>query len=82
MSHDYDDIIDLPHFEPRRHLRMPAKERAAQFAPFAALTGFDKAINKTIASPTDNITTIMFNDTAGYPPDELLQFSEMPDNNI
>ncbi|MBR6002109.1 MAG: hypothetical protein IK045_04520 [Bacteroidales bacterium] len=37
MKEDYSDIIDLPHFEPQRHPRMPLSERAAQFAPFAAL---------------------------------------------
>lgn len=37
MSEDYSDIIDLPHFEPKSHPRMPLSERAAQFAPFAAL---------------------------------------------
>ena len=42
----YDDIIDLPHFEPR-HPRMPLENRAAQFAPFAALTGHGAAIAET-----------------------------------
>lgn len=37
MNDDYSDIINLPHFEPHRHPRMPLAERAAQFAPFAAL---------------------------------------------
>ena len=37
MNDDYSDIINLPHFEPQRHPRMPLPERAAQFAPFAAL---------------------------------------------
>lgn len=31
----YGDIIDLPHPEPRNHLRMPREKRAAQFSPFA-----------------------------------------------
>lgn len=43
----YDDIIDLPHYEPKRHRRMPMATRAAQFAPFAALTGHDAAIAET-----------------------------------
>lgn len=43
----YDDIIDLPHWDPKRHPRMSAGERAAQFAPFAALTGFGGVIDKT-----------------------------------
>ena len=35
MSGKYDDIIDLPHPEPQTHPRMPMRDRAAQFAPFA-----------------------------------------------
>lgn len=34
---EYDDIINLPHYEPKNHPRMPLAARAAQFAPFAAL---------------------------------------------
>ena len=44
MTHDYDDIIHLPHFEPKHHPRMSMWSRAAQFAPFAALTGYEDAI--------------------------------------
>ena len=44
---NYDDIIDLPHYEPKNRKRMSMYSRAAQFAPFAALTGFDKAIKTT-----------------------------------
>ena len=44
---DYDDIIDLPHYDPKHHPRMPMAARAAQFAPFAALTGYDDAIRQT-----------------------------------
>ncbi len=40
----YEDIINLPHWEPKFHSRMPNRDRAAQFAPFAALTGFSAAI--------------------------------------
>ena len=47
MSGKYDDIIDLPHPEPQTHPRMPMRDRAAQFAPFAALTGYDAAIRET-----------------------------------
>ena len=36
-THKYDDIIDLPHPEPWTHPRMSMRDRAAQFAPFAAL---------------------------------------------
>ena len=47
MTHDYDDIINLPHYEPKHHPRMPMWSRAAQFAPFAALTGYDAAIQES-----------------------------------
>lgn len=43
----YDDIIGLPHYEPKYHQRMPMENRAAQFAPFAALTGHGAAIDET-----------------------------------
>ena len=41
--HRYDDIIDLPHHEPTTRPRMAIESRAAQFSPFAALTGYDDA---------------------------------------
>lgn len=52
----YDDIIDLPHYEPK-HKRMTMENRAAQFAPFAALTGHGAAIAET-ARQTDNMTEL------------------------
>jgi hypothetical protein len=47
MTSPYDDIINLPHSNPKRHARMPLSARAAQFAPFAALIGYDAAIKET-----------------------------------
>lgn len=44
---DYRDIIDLPHHTSSRHPRMAEEMRAAQFAPFAALTGYDEVIEET-----------------------------------
>ena len=44
---NYDEIINLPHHESTKHPRMSALNRAAQFSPFAALTGHDAAINET-----------------------------------
>ena len=41
----YGDIIDIPHWEPLKHKRMSLFERAAQFSPFAALTGYDEMID-------------------------------------
>ena len=45
--HSYDDIIDLPHPISKKHPQMPVRDRAAQFAPFAALTGHKEAISET-----------------------------------
>ena len=42
----YEDIIGMPHYEPKKHKRMTIENRAAQFAPFAALTGYEEAIIK------------------------------------
>ena len=47
MSETYDDIIALPHPEPRTHPRMSLHDRASQFSPFAALTGHSAAIAET-----------------------------------
>ena len=46
-SKEYGDIINLPHPESRKHKRMSMRNRAAQFSPFAALTGHDAAIKET-----------------------------------
>jgi hypothetical protein len=42
---DYEDIIDMPHHVSSRHQPMSMYARAAQFAPFAALTGYEDAIS-------------------------------------
>ena len=47
MKTPYDDIIDLPHHVSRNHPPMPMLDRAAQFAPFAALTGYGAAVRET-----------------------------------
>lgn len=46
-DHRYDDIIHLPHHTSTRHPQMPLYDRAAQFSPFAALNGYEEAIEKT-----------------------------------
>lgn len=43
----YKDIINLEHYEPKHHVRMSKYQRAAQFAPFAALTGYDEEVKET-----------------------------------
>ena len=47
MSGKYDDILFLPHPTSRKHPRMSAMDRAAQFSPFAALTGYEETIEET-----------------------------------
>ena len=49
MKH-YDDILHLPHPVSKKHRQMPIADRAAQFMPFAALTGYEAALAET-ASP-------------------------------
>ena len=51
----YKDIIDLPHHKSAVHKPMSMMNRAAQFAPFAALTGHDDAIR---ATENEHITNI------------------------
>lgn len=43
---NYDDIINLPHHVSAKHPKMSMYNRAAQFSPFAALTGYEKAIEE------------------------------------
>lgn len=47
MNDSYEDIINLPHHVSKRHRQMPLAERAAQFAPFAALEGHVAAVRST-----------------------------------
>ncbi|MBR1513781.1 MAG: hypothetical protein IJ622_05765 [Bacteroidales bacterium] len=47
MTDNYDDIINLPHHVSKSHAQMSMMNRAAQFAPFAALTGHSAAIEET-----------------------------------
>lgn len=47
MNFPYEDIVNLPCPRSQRHAPMPDADRAAQFSPFAALTGHDEAIRET-----------------------------------
>ena len=42
----YEDILELPHPVSKTHPQMPRRDRAAQFAPFAALTGYEEAVRE------------------------------------
>lgn len=55
--HQYDDIINLPHYQSATRPHMSNYDRAAQFSPFAALTGHDEAIKET-ARLTDRKTEL------------------------
>lgn len=43
---EYQDMVTRPHPDPKYHTRMPMENRAAQFAPFAALTGYEEAVEE------------------------------------
>ena len=60
-EHRYDDIMDLPHHQSKERTHMSLHDRAAQFAPFAALAGHEEAIEET-ARLTDE--KIMLDETA------------------
>ena len=47
MTGKYDDIIHLPHHVSNKRPHMAVIDRAAQFSPFAALTGYDAAVKET-----------------------------------
>lgn len=48
MNQNYDDIINREHPTSRKHPRMSMHDRAAQFSPFAALTGYGDAVDETV----------------------------------
>ena len=51
----YEDIVNLPHHVSSVHMPMPIIKRAAQFAPFAALTGYDDAVAETARLTDDRV---------------------------
>ena len=69
-THDYDDIINLPHRESRRHAHMALSGRAAQFMPFAALTGYEDVLNRTVRVNEEAIATALnrLDEPVGYMP--------------
>lgn len=68
-KHRYDDIINLPHHQSTERVHMSLHDRAAQFAPFAALTGHEEAIEET-ARLTDE--KIILDETAIEKINEML----------
>lgn len=55
MTGKYDDIINLPHHVSSTRPHMPMSDRAAQFSPFAALSGYDAAVKETARLTTERI---------------------------
>ena len=55
-EHRYDDIINLPHHQSDCRPHMSLHDRAAQFAPFAALTGYEESIEETARLTDERIT--------------------------
>jgi YolD-like protein. len=55
VNNSYDDIINLPHHVSITRPQMPLINRAAQFSPFSALTGYDSAIRETARLTDDRI---------------------------
>lgn len=54
-SNKYADIINLPHHVSKKHPQMTLYARSAQFAPFAALTGYEEAVEETIIEEEEKI---------------------------
>lgn len=63
MSSNYDDLLSLPHHTSKTRPRMSRHDRAAQFAPFAALTGYE-AVLKEAARLTDELPVLTEDEVA------------------
>ena len=50
----YDDIINLPHHVSKKYPRMSLEARSAQFAPYAALVGYEEAVKETEKQAKEN----------------------------
>lgn len=53
MSGEYNDIIEMEHHVSKKHPRMSIENRAAQFAPFSALTEYGDAVDETVRLSND-----------------------------
>ncbi len=64
---DYSRIIDHPHHVSSKRPHMSMESRAAQFSPFAALTGYDEAVRETadfVSQLPDSVTSVSFEEDA------------------
>lgn len=75
-SDEYADIINLPHHVSKTRPQMSMHDRAAQFSPFAALTGYDAAIKET-ARVTDEKIDLDENSRAGLDEKLLILMDKM-----
>jgi len=55
MSGKYDDMLSMEHPTSKKHPRMKPEMRAAQFSPFAALTGYDVAVKETAVQEEERV---------------------------
>ena len=70
MTNKYDGIINMPHHVSKVHPRMSMKDRAAQFSPFAALTGYEDAIDEAVLDDVSGkIDTEYLHDAEDRPED-------------
>lgn len=53
MNKKYEDMLDMEHHVSKKHPQMSMHDRAAQFSPFAALTGYDEAVDDTVRADID-----------------------------
>ncbi len=54
-SHRYDGIIDMPHHQSKTHAHMSVRNRAAQFMPFATLSGYEDIIRRAAESSDEAV---------------------------
>lgn len=78
-DHQYDDIIDLPHHVSATRPQMSMINRAAQFSPFAALTGYDAAIKET-GRLTDSRIELLEDDCAALDRKQQLLADRLSDH--
>ena len=64
---EYSKILDHPHHVSDRHPQMPILDRAAQFAPFAALVGYDDAVEETARKAFEQVIAENTNEEAEDP---------------
>ena len=59
---DYSDIIDHPHYQSKTRPHMSMYDRAAQFSPFAALTGYEEQVEYASKEETDRMNLLPYTD--------------------